>query len=260
MAKKKNEYNIKKFYELLDIARGERSLRKYALDAGVSPAHLYRIRKEEYLPTAKMIQALTSEDAAPRGDITTEDLMIAIGYQNDDSKFQRIAAYQDAFDRLDREERKEFRDRMLAYSASVEGLILKELLARDIGIKTFDIERAIGNSTFRPDIALSINNQKIKEWFFEIKYFSDDDMGLFVHMAKSFLAEMVLAKPQKDRKISLVVNRKRMYDRLVQLKDSISYQGEFSVILVDEKSLSIVEETYLSHFNYNDKSLELKLK
>lgn len=260
MPKKENKYNLKRFYEMLDIAKGERSLRQYALDAGVSPTHLYRLRKEEYLPSAKMINALTSEDAAPRGNITTADLMIAIGYQDEDIKIIPSYAINIENDK-DREKRREFEKRVLEYSTAVEGIILKELLAKDIDISSMNLEDKIGDNRFllRPDIALSIKNQGIKEWFFEIKYFKRNDVKNVDQIAKLIMGELTFIEPQKDRKITIVLNDEDLYNFFVDLKNAISYQGELSAILIDENSLSIVEETYLSHFNYKDESLELKI-
>lgn len=260
MPKKENNYNLKKFYEMLDIAKGERSLRQYALDAGVSPAHLYRLRREEYLPSAKIINALTSEEAAPRGNITTADLMIAIGYQDENIKIIPSYAINIENDK-DREKRREIKKRALEYSTAVEGVILKELLAKEIDINLMDLEKQNSKDRFlfKPDIALSIKNQSIKEWFFEIKYFDSNSVKNIDQIAKLIMGELTFTEPQKDRKISIVLNYEDIYNYFINLKNAISYQGELSAILMDEDSLGIVEEKYLSHFNYKDKSLELKI-
>ena len=68
---------------MIKLARGDRSLRQYAKDAGVSYTTVYVIENGEYTPTPKMIQKLTSKQANPQNGITYEDVMNAAGYKTE---------------------------------------------------------------------------------------------------------------------------------------------------------------------------------
>ena len=63
--------------ELVKRAKGEdRSLREYARDSGVDAAILSRMINGTYIPKKPGIyEALTSPQAAPRGGVTTQQLI-----------------------------------------------------------------------------------------------------------------------------------------------------------------------------------------
>ena len=71
---------IEKLAELVKKARGERSIRQYAMEANVNPTTISRIEAKEYKPGTKVLKKLTSKEAAPRGGVTLQDLMKATGY------------------------------------------------------------------------------------------------------------------------------------------------------------------------------------
>ena len=70
-------------------AGNDRSLRKYALDAGVNPSTVTRIVAEEYMPGIKVLQRLASKGAAPRGGVRLSDFLDAAGYSDSISKATR---------------------------------------------------------------------------------------------------------------------------------------------------------------------------
>ena len=82
----KGNYDKQKVMELIELAAGDRSLRQYATDAGLSPGHLYRVKSGDYKLTPGAIRQLTSEAANPQENIGFEDLMKAAGYQDDNQE------------------------------------------------------------------------------------------------------------------------------------------------------------------------------
>lgn len=70
----KGDYARKELAEAIRKARGERSIRNYAAHANVNPTTISRIENGEYVPTNKIIERLTSKEAAPQNGITNDDL------------------------------------------------------------------------------------------------------------------------------------------------------------------------------------------
>ncbi len=64
--------------DLLELAKGERSFRTYADDCGINSSVMTKIMKGTYIPGPKMIETLTSEQAAPRNGVTKEAMLKAI--------------------------------------------------------------------------------------------------------------------------------------------------------------------------------------
>ncbi|WP_171804985.1 helix-turn-helix domain-containing protein [Mahella australiensis] len=73
------EFDKEKFAELLNTAKGNRSIRKYADDSGISPAHISRLLRKitKVSPEPDTIRKLAE---AAYNNVTYEDFMIAAGY------------------------------------------------------------------------------------------------------------------------------------------------------------------------------------
>lgn len=76
----------KNLQELVKIARGERTKRKYAEESGVNVAIISRIESGDYMPGKKVLEKLTSPNARPQGGITYADLVEAA---SDNKQFQK---------------------------------------------------------------------------------------------------------------------------------------------------------------------------
>lgn len=74
--------DLRKLSELIKKARGDRSIRQYAIDAGVNPTTVSRMEAMEYKPGLNVLRKLTSEDARPQNGVTFQQLMDAIGYSD----------------------------------------------------------------------------------------------------------------------------------------------------------------------------------
>ena len=95
---KKNVDGKTELGNMIKLARGNRSLRQYAKDAGVSYTTVHIIENGGYTPSPNMIQKLTSKQANPQNGITYEDIMNAAGYKTElddakvDEKVREMAA------------------------------------------------------------------------------------------------------------------------------------------------------------------------
>ena len=76
----------KSLQELVKIARGDRTKRKYAEESGVNVAIISRIESGDYMPGRKVLEKLTSSNARPQGGITYADL---VEVANDNKQFQK---------------------------------------------------------------------------------------------------------------------------------------------------------------------------
>lgn len=74
--------DLRKLSELIKKARGDRSIRQYAIDAGVNPTTVSRMEAMEYKPGLNVLRKLTSEEARPQNGVTFQQLMDAIGYSD----------------------------------------------------------------------------------------------------------------------------------------------------------------------------------
>ena len=80
-------FNKKLFSLLLDVARGERSWRRFAMDADISYVQMRKLAlmQQENPPRQKLIKKIS---AVAEGNVTAEDLLFCagIGFENDESR------------------------------------------------------------------------------------------------------------------------------------------------------------------------------
>ena len=86
--KRTHEADYEKLANLIDKARGERSLRQYASDAGLNHNVLFRIRNGSYNPGLTVLQKLANAD--PQNGVTLEDFMHAAGFSMDFEKLKGL--------------------------------------------------------------------------------------------------------------------------------------------------------------------------
>lgn len=83
----KTAFHKKIFAILLEIARGERSWRQFAIDCDISYVQMRKLAacQQENPPRIKLVKKIAQNAA---GDITCDDLMFAIGlcFENDEKK------------------------------------------------------------------------------------------------------------------------------------------------------------------------------
>jgi len=85
-----SSYDRRKLAELVKEIKGERTIRQYANDTGISPSIISRILSEDYKPGAEMIKRLVKKSSKPRGNVTANDLMVAAGYLERDANKELI--------------------------------------------------------------------------------------------------------------------------------------------------------------------------
>ncbi len=254
---------IRKVSELVKELVGERSIRKTGEEAGVAASYITGIIKQKYLPSADILRKLTATNARPRNGISLEDLMVAAGYQDryyeGDIKDDEDKVIVDRHGKslmVDNEKRRKRELEIRRFESLSTGIIFRTLAAN---YPHFTAESEIGGARgFKPSIAVCISNkQPIIEWWFDIKYMSDDvaqDPTRGVSVIRQTLGRYMFVEPSICRKISLVISNEDVFNRVLGYKDKLSYRGDLSIILINEDTLSFAEEEYLSHFKPEKKN------
>ncbi len=265
---------IKKVSELVKELIGDRSIRGTAEDTGVAASYITGILKERYLPSANILGKLAAPGSNPRNGVALEDLMIAAGYQVDyiskiydsdivfeqmekDDPSGRLSTYtqlNSENDGLERKDRlKKRRQEIAAFESMMTGIIYRTLSEKGYRFTSSMNQYAIRE--YRPDMVIDIHNDCILEWWFEFKMIILEREENARMEARRILAKMVFITPKQERKISIVVNHKGVYDAMREYRDKLALRCDLSIILVDDKNMNIVDEVYLSHFDlYNSKS------
>lgn len=260
---------------------GDRSIRRTAEDAGVAASYITGILKERHLPSADILRKLSSPNAKPQNGVTLEDLMVAAGYQNDyvkeavkdviydgivniegemttrsiykEKSLDRVSKYskflKDAY--ISPEKRKSRMQEISMFEKLATGAVFKALA--DKGIAFSNANDNVGIRGFKADMVINVSDQPIREWWFEYKYYLEKSYGFFE--IKRTLGHFMFIEPEQDRKISLVINSRDVFEMLCGYKDKLAYRGDLSVILIDE-TYSIVQEEYLAHYDMNKKETE----
>lgn len=247
----KIEYNLA---DLVMRAKGERTLREFGEDTGVSYSNIQRILKQKYKPNPETIRKLTLEDKHPQGNVVYEDLMIAAGYM--DGRFRDMQAEKY------REQERQEEENKISFLKKTELIILGGLVQSGI---RFQKEKTPKTYTgFSPDLSISVEDHTVSTWkfsFIERAAQPERRNGkiiikeLPVTYARRRLAETVLIAPDKSRKISVVTDFADYYAEMVRFKNNISYNGNLSIILIDSKSMTIKKEEYLSHYKNEEDEL-----
>ena len=260
----------KKVAALIKKLIGERSIRQTAAETGVTAPYITSLLKEKYLPSANILRKLSAPEAKPRNGVTLEDLMFAAGYQ--EYSYQKI--YNDAMDlssirnntlsdQAVAMEGIDFKQRMklrAQYESMVSGAIFRALMEK--GIAVSGGKDTPSDASFH-DLTVVISEKNITRWNFEFRYYEDhmfrDEVVFVPRHEREILRELIFIEPQEDTKLSLVLNNKAYFKRILTYKDKLSFRGELSVLLFDKDSSSIVKEEYLSHYHLGDTSREFYL-
>lgn len=108
-------------------------------------------------------------------------------------------------------------------------------------------------SNTQPDYSLSINDNYISSWWF-IFWKESDSLNKYFGISKNeraalLLSKYLLTKPDAHRKSSIVVDDSELFEALISFKNSISYKGNLSIILIDLNEIEVLKEQEISYFD-----------
>ena len=249
---------------MINLARGDRSLRKYADDAGVSYSTIYMIENGKYVPSPKMIQKLTSKQADPRNGITYEDVMNAAGYktEQDEDKVNEKAREM-AVQILVEADMNDAKGRFERLSYEAHRGLMDQLNDRAKGLVFYALAKAgmaFSNeiSDERANLLLSIDKGRIRTW--KIHFLCTPDGERYTRANATMLFGRFLTYPDtKEMKLSVVTNDPSSFAYLKKYEHALAFRGDLSVILVDINVQEILDEVYLSDYFLDDYSDEFHL-
>ena len=284
--------------ELVKQAKGQdRSLREYARDSGVDAAILSKMINGTYIPKKPGIyEALTSLQAAPRGGVTTQQLIAAAGtsedYQSGMSAgmsvgirtaladipssvmiktLQARGIYSDSGGRTEvpaaamkpEEIRRiqRLQSETQRFTATANGIILGRLGGKGLAFQLVHTGGAEVDG-IRFDTCLRLMNHEVSEYLIRYAFLSEEEYpspALAKNTLRSMVEELIFLKPRKDRIVLVVTNHPSAYEDLCACKDRLSYQGELSVLLFDLERATLLKEEYLSHYGSETAVSEIHL-
>ena len=238
----KNQERLK---ELLLAIKGERTIRKWAEDAGVSPSTLsnYINDKVRGTITPQTLRKLVDPESHPRGDVSYEELLAAGGF--DELKFsdamidmmltQSVGASQEATSAIHK--RQKSNARMMKMLVASEAAISSGMY------KVIQDDGELGSSSC---VTLAVSNgSNIHKWIVVI----DPVETPFVHlsMCDLKLGRILHIIPEEGLKVTLFTCDKLFYEHYCYNKATLAYEFDFSLIYFDRDSVSGSKDLYLTH-------------
>ncbi|GEM_PF-1778057 len=266
----KNTFDKSLFSELIQKAKGERTMTKFADDAGTSVSHISRMinAKLESPPSPETIKKLVPTE---KNGVTYEDLMIAAGHINkqqlnlfedykDDIKYDDIENNnnneQENSEHPFNNERKNRFEKMKLYESLCMSTILYNLRNYELDWR---VAKDAKRDFFRFDLTLELSNNSIDTWLFDFRYIDITNTERFsrsrsiaTHYAMNTWSKLILQPISSNSKITVVTDCEIFYDSLLKVKPH-NLNLNISIILVDINELKILKEEYVSYNNTIDK-------
>lgn len=253
--------------KLVEEAKGDRSIRDYSRDSGVNPTTISMIISKGYTPSSSIIKKLGRPEARPQGGVTIQDLMIAAGYIEDYRKTNYIVdigKHEVVLERAgsigrsepDRIERfREYAQFVDRFGRIASGVIYTALAKKGIMFTTGKGADFINVRGFEPDICVRLQDGSSTEWWFDFRKTSDridirrTPPFMFMY---SIMGNYALLEPDKNRKLSTVLDDEMLFDILASYKGKTSYRGDLSIILIDPDEMCIKKEEYIAFYDLDD--------
>ncbi|MBR2761492.1 MAG: hypothetical protein IKD66_10005 [Solobacterium sp.] len=273
--------------ELVKRAKGEdRSLREYARDSGVDAAILSKMINGTYIPKKPGIyEALTSHQAAPRGGVTSQQLISAANTSREFQSGMSAGMSAGILASLDEipssvmikvlkargirftESGKEapssglkpeeirkihlLQSNIQRFAATADGIILGSLGKQGL---TFQITHTDGTDIdgIQFDTCVKLMNHDVSDYLIRYAFISEDVPSLAENTVRRKIEELVFLKPVRNRIVSVVTNHSGAYESVCAGRDSLSYNGELSVLLFDPDRAAILKQDYLAHYHSED--------
>ncbi|GEQ22116.1 hypothetical protein CBU02nite_26220 [Clostridium butyricum] len=212
-------FDKKLFAELLEKAKGDRSINKYAGEIDISPAHISRLLRQ-LIDTPPSPETISKFANGAYNEVSYNELMQAAGHINekedpltDDSKVGKIKALEKKFLQV----------------------IVSELYSSDIEWSMNKI-----NNEYL-GLAIEIKNGEYSKWLIELKSFSSIKSLYFIY------GQIALFDLAPDIKLTLAVSTEKEFNLFFN-KPPKSLRANLFVMLVDLDAGKIIKEEKLCHF------------
>ena len=209
------------FNDLLERAMGDRSARQFCEEANINPSKLSRIRSGQTANVSNDFLLKIVTHADPNSGVTIDKLLDALGREKKDSSKQ----YMDACRRI----------------------LADELLQHNYAVKYGTSTASESKQNILSDFEISTDalTGRMDKWIFQCKIFSDysffpagfgrTDMWLNSAMAYYYTGG-------RAGRISIIVERRSLYEQLCQRLSKIRIPNEISVILISTAADRVLDE------------------
>lgn len=256
-----NTFNKDLFAQLLERAKGERSINRFAEETGVSAAHISRFLRSliDSAPAPDTISKLSSK---AYNDVSYKDLMAAAGHislnrQNgsvgldglDDDEDENITMNnRRSFvpprnASIDSQSPTERRMELMNLEKRIFQLMLSYLYESDF---QWNMQKPDPRMRF-PDMIIDIEQEEYSRWLIEFKAFPESYRGF--GLPPQHMYGMIATTELNPRdKFTLVVNNEDAYDIFFR-RPPRSLRANFYIMLVDiERGIVVKEEKLCSYY------------
>lgn len=227
-----NTFNKIEFAFLLEKAKGDRSINKYAEETDVSAAHISRFLRNmiDAPPAPETLSKLASK---AYNEVSYRDFMVAAGHiiaPNNASDDRTVETDSPQYRRLQIEE--------------MERKFIQIILA-DLYTKPFkwSVELPEGRMRF-PDMVVNIDDGRYTRWYLEFKWVPNDRPFMFYQQVYGMIATMELLPTDK---FTIVINSERAYDFFFK-RPPLSLRANVYVMLVDLEDGKVIKEEKLCEY------------
>lgn len=208
-------FNKEEFANLLEKAKGDRSINKYASDADLSPAHISRLLRK-LLDTPPSPETIAKLSQSASNGVSYDSFMLAAGHINE------------AEDNTEEDARDRSLEIKFQQSLTSHLLTLGKAKAMNFPNKEMKLF----------DLIVELQNDVYSRWYFTFK--PSIRRASFIN----FLGQLALNNFKANEKISIAVTSGCDYEYLLEMKPK-SLKLNLYVMLVDLNSLEIKKEEEL---------------
>ncbi|MBQ9092286.1 MAG: hypothetical protein IJY52_08500 [Anaerotignum sp.] len=246
--------DLNKFVELVELAKGNRSRKKFSENCDINPSTMTRILNKKYTEASRrdVIQSI-AEHADPDSGVTLEMLADAAGY----TVTRKLPSL----------------DSLLWELKDIKEIIVNSL-ENEFEMRSIEINRtahhyaAMKRHELRPAVVFLLNHDEIHQWTFKVIHLRNDvdndttDFWESCHAARhkfySYLAGAHLMSYQAEHekreheRYSAVVYNKRLFDFFIEKYGNIHFPCYVSLILAIPELHTIVDEFVFPHDTKKD--------
>lgn len=231
------QFNKEEFANLLDRAKGERSINNFANETGVSAAHISRFLRQMIAspPTPETISKFA---AKAHNEVTYHDLMVAAGHlaRKDDSDGNRESV-------VDRDSPMNFRSQMDELEKKFIQVILADLYESPL---KWSVEKAEDRFRF-PDMTINIEDEEYNRWYLELRPSIPGRRHPSIIHVFHLYGRIATQELLETDKLTIVVNDEKDFNMIMK-RPPLSLRANLYVMLIDLEWGKILKEEMLCKY------------
>lgn len=230
-----NTFNKAEFAQLLERAKGDRSINQYATDTDVSAAHISRFLRE-MIVTPPAPETLSKLASKAYNEVTYRDFMVAAGHI--------VAPYNAGDERIvDPDSPQYRRHQMEEMERRFIQIILADLYTKPFKWSVEQPERRM----MVPDMVLNIDDGRYTRWYFEFKMIRGRSASMPLILLQQVFYMLATMPLEPTDKFTIVVNEERAFDFFFR-RPPITLRANVYVMLVDLEEGKVVKEEKLCEY------------